>query len=163
MGHFKIDNEFWVFEIQTDYCGKGYHCGLTYGGPNTCIEFRVDNDTANIFDIQCIYLGDILQETFFRIPDIRSNPELEKMKYPKCYESDDEHKLPCIVNVTRDEMQLIFRGNSFDVYYYYADGRVEFYYDEDMKLLHIKVTDLTEEEYNFLKSGGANGEHFHWN
>lgn len=34
---------------------------------------------------------------------------------------------------------------------YVKDGRVEYYSDENWNLMYIKVVDLTEEEYNYLK------------
>ena len=161
MGYFKIDDEFCLFEIMPRYPASGNTYLITYGDRSTCIEFRISVDSSRIFDIQCIYLDSVLQEPSLRLPDIRSNPEIKKAPFSVCHEKDDSRRIPCLINLTRDEMDFIISADSSAVTYCYADDRVEYYYDDDFKLLYFKVLALTEEEYTFLKSCGATGKHRH--
>ena len=49
-------------------------------------------------------------------------------------------------------IKFILLGEYLEATRYYADGRVEYYYDEDMRLLYIKVKGLTTEEYQFFRN-----------
>lgn len=163
MGNFKIDNEFWTFKIYTKEAWGDWEQFVTYGDMGTCIELRRNASTCCILDIECIYMDNVHSEEIFRRPDIRACLEwLELREYDKAacfYNGDTKRRIPCIINVLRDEMALIFSPS--DAEFYHIDGRVEYYYDEKFQLAYIKVVDLTEKEYNFLKSAGANGEYPH--
>ena len=59
-------------------------------------------------------------------------------------------RLPCLVNIIRNELDIVLQGSVDDAYSYCKEGRVEYYYDKEDNLLYIKVVDLTEAEYEYL-------------
>ena len=59
-------------------------------------------------------------------------------------------RLPCLVNIIRNELDIVLQGSVDDAYAYCKEDRVEYYYDKEDNLLYIKVVDLTEAEYEYL-------------
>ena len=148
MGYFTVKDQDCVFRIVT---GREYgrsRC-LPFGNPDTLIEMTLDRDTDKIIDIECIYLGGVFHEPALKLPDRRSNPEVRAYHTACCYEDTPRSRLPCMVNLTRDELTLIFSSDP-EAKLCVADERVEYYYSDKFDLLYIKVVDLTAEEYAFL-------------
>ena len=156
MGYFSINDPEYVFRIQTNwndydrseyYRYTGYYC-LSFGSPNTLIEMTLDNFTNKIMEIECLYLGEVFHEPAVKSPYFGSKPRLIG-DVPECYEDKTGYRLPCVVNLTRNELTLIFASN-LEPKLYFADERAEYYYSDELDLLYIKVVDLTAEEYAFL-------------
>ena len=148
MGFFAVHDADCVFRIETvRKCGR-YRC-LPFGNSDTLIEMTLDRDHDWIIEIECFYLGGVFREPALKPPDRRSNPELREYHTAVCYEDPTKTRLPCMVNLTRDELALIFFSKCEPKFYVVHD-RVEYYYSSEFDLLYIKVVDLTAEEFAFL-------------
>ncbi|MBQ6799363.1 MAG: hypothetical protein IJP11_09015 [Oscillospiraceae bacterium] len=150
MGYFAVDVNDLVFRIEADE-PAGSTSTTTLGDDDTCIEIQISPFTTVISNIECVYLGKVFSEPNLWLPDIRSNPDLEMRHFPSCgNDCGYGERLPCLVNVVRNELDIVLKGSVDEVCSYHKDGRVEYYYSEDDDLLYIKVRDLTDEEYEFL-------------
>ena len=151
MGYFAIDVDDLIFRIKTNEPVMSSTSTIALGDANTCIEITTSTFTSIISDIECIYLGKVYSEPNLLLPDIRSNPDLEDDYFPSCCnECEYGERLPCLVNIIRNELDIVLKGSVDDAYAYHKEGRVEYYYDKERALLYIKVVDLTEEEYEYL-------------
>ena len=152
MGYFAVDMNDLVFRIEIDE-PAGSTSTLTLGDADTCIEIQICPFTTIISNIEWVYLGKVYREPNLWLPDIRSNPDLEKEYFPSCgNDCGFGERLPCLVNVVRSELDIVIKGTVDDVHSYYKEDRVEYYYNEDGDLLYFKVLDLTDKEYEFLSS-----------
>ena len=150
MGYFAVDVNDLVFRIEADE-PAGSTSTTTLGDDDTCIEIQISSFTTVISNIECVYLGKVFSEPNLWLPDIRSNPDLEMRYFPSCgNDCGYGERLPCLVNVVRNELDIVLKGSVDEVCSYHKDDRVEYYYSEDGDLLYIKVRDLTDEEYEFL-------------
>lgn len=145
MGYFTVKDPDFVFRIKRDIAYGRSRC-LRFGNPHTLIEMTLDWDTDKIVEIECLYLGGVFHEPALKLPDRRSNPEIRAYHTACCYEDTPKSRLPCMVNLTRDELALIFSSNC-EPKFCVADERVEYYYSGEFDLLYIKVVDLTDDEF----------------
>ena len=151
MGYFAVNSDDLVFRIETDEPAEASTSTTTLGDADTCIEITMCCFTATIASIECVYLGKVYSEPNLWLPDFRSNPDLERNYLPSCCnDCGYGERLPCLVNVVRNELDIVLNGSITDVYSYYKEDRVEYYYNAEGDLIYIKVLDLTDEEYEFL-------------
>lgn len=148
MGYFAINEHDCVFRIQTDSKCADYYSCFSFGNSDTLVE--VTEEDGCILDIECIYLDRIYSAPAFLFPDIRSKPELKPTFYIWSPSGEEGIRMPCFLNVTCQEFDIVFSSQVGNVQTYYKDGRVEYYYGASLNLLYIKVVDLTEEEFNYL-------------
>ena len=101
-----------------------------------------------IHSIECIYVDDVEECKYY----LRDYSEIEGIKrlpdLGYCYHEDDDRIL--ILNLDGAQLDIML-SECLKATYYYADGRVEYYYDEQMRLLYIKVKNLSAEEYRYFK------------
>ena len=102
---------------------------------------------VNCFEIESMY------EIPISLPgsDLFEDPN-EWLDGGKWYYNEEVYTCACILN--RKEFAVIFcfdPESVMDPMFYHKSGRVKFLYDDVQTLLYIKVTDLTEDEYAFLK------------
>lgn len=116
------------------------------------IEFA---GTMRVLQMDC-EMRSILMESIFDLPDIRSDSDLEPLEdalFLSNWGSGEENSPSSFIlnlHPWKRELELIFEADCYPAYYH-ADGNVEYYYDEHFHLGYIKVINLTEKEYNFLK------------
>ena len=89
-----------------------------------------ESSSARIIAIECIYLGEVLHEPRLKLPDCRSNPNLNSYYEAVCYDDRSHSRYPCVVNLIGDELTLIFSGTCEPAIYYVHD-RVEYYYNRN--------------------------------
>ena len=145
---FAVNDADCVFRIETGYECSGYLC-LSYGNSDTLIEMTTESSSARIIAIECIYLGEVLHEPRLKLPDCRSNPNLNSYYEAVCYDDRSHSRYPCVVNLIGDELTLIFSGTCEPSIYHVHD-RVEYYYNKEFDLVYIKVVDLTADELAYL-------------
>ena len=151
LSRFAVNENDCVFRIETHRLGlwdSGIAC---FGDSNTLIEIRESGGT--IIDIECIYLEPTLHEPNLFLPDYRNDPDLQETEYFYCpeYEYEYETRHPCVVNVVRDKMEIIFSESLDNICYYHVEGRVEYYCDNENDIVMMRVSDLTEDEYRALR------------
>ena len=97
--------------------------------------------------IECIYADSVEIERFY----LRDYTEIEGIrKFPDISYIDDEDRL-VYLNLEENRLDILM-SECLEATHYYADGRVEYYYDENVRLLYIKVKNLTDEEYRYFQS-----------
>ncbi len=124
-------------------------------------------DTNNIFELDLYVLGNEIcsgvcalsnriEESDYELPDIN---DLEK-KYIASYFSESgpinvENAGSFSIIYNQKDMHICFKPKSL-IKSYYELGRLILYYDDKYGLCDIRIKDLTEEEYNFLKQEELN-------
>lgn len=149
VSRFAVDEDYCVFRIDTGFMGVGTDSGIgSYGSSDTLIEIREAGGI--VIDIECIYLGKVMQEPNLFLTDIRTDPDLEQRDLPFRSDYSYAERHPGLVNVADRELTVIVSQNLEKVCSCFISGRVEYYYDDEELLVYFKVTDLTEEEAAFL-------------
>ena len=150
---FAVNENDCVFRIETgrhSFDGSFFSTGIgSFGDSDTLIEIR--ESERWIIDIECIYLNPTLHEPNLFLPDYRNDPDLEETLNFYCPDYEYETRMPGLVNVVRDRMEIIFSEKLADVCRFHVEGRVEYYCDGENEIVMMRVSDLTEEEYNFLR------------
>ena len=150
LGRFAVDENDCVFRIETGLRGSGDMSGIaSFGDADTLIEIRECGGT--IIDIECIYLKPTLHEPNLFLPDHRSDPELVETPYFYCPDYEYETRQPCLVNVVRDKMEIILSEKLDDISYYHTAGRVGYYCNGQLDVVFIRITGLSESEYDTLR------------
>lgn len=163
MAEFKIDTGWSVFDIYLSGFGEPAGCSFQYGSARTLLNVSVSN-SGRILDMGLIYADRIHREDT-TLPDRKS---LRTRILPIGPE-DQLFRKPLWVNLhpRKKELEMIFLPAPYTnirVHSCYKEDRVEIYYtdytrfDEELdelvsesSLAIIKVVDLTEEEYAYLK------------
>ncbi len=129
-----------------------YRCarlGSWYG----VLEFDFSYLDCTIVNSVCV-LCHTLYEKSVELPPIQAltkqyvTPFFMRGEYNSGYAGDFE------IAFTRDEAVVILHEltlDDADITAYVASNRLTFYYGDDFVLRCIKISDLTEEEYEFLK------------
>ena len=150
LSRFAVDENDCVFRIETGRRGFAAWGGIAYfGDSNTLIEIRESGGT--IIDIECIYLEPKLHEPNLFLPDYRNDSALEETESFYCPGYQYEVRHLCLVNVVRDRMEIILGENVDDICCYHVEGRVEYYCNDQQEVVLIRITDLSEYEFNVLK------------
>lgn len=152
LSRFAVNENDCVFRIETRRRGSGerWESGIgSFGDEDTLIEIRESGGA--ILDIECIYLNPTLHEPNLFLPDYRSDPELGDPYIFCCPDYEYGIRMPCVVNVVRDKMEIIFSENLDDVSCCHVEGRVEYYCTSTSDVVFIRISDLTEEEYRVLR------------
>ena len=144
--NFIIDHSDYVFRI---ICGDQTRPTntLVFGDSDNWLEVNTFNDSHEISSIDCMYTNNIVNEEYLlydytKIPDIKNY-------YSVCSYYEEDTAEDFTINLHKDELDIML-NRFLDPSYYYVDGRIQYYYDDDLLLLYIKVVDLTEEEYNYF-------------
>lgn len=146
---FAVDDNDCVFRIETGRHSFDGRSGIgCFGDSDTLIEIR--ESCGDIIDIECIYLEPTLHEPNLFLPNYRCDPDLEETEIFDCPDYEYEKRHLCVVNVVRDRMEIIFGEGLDRICRYHVEGRVEYYCDDNNQLVLLRVSDLTEEEFNFL-------------
>ena len=147
---FAINDNDCIFRIETGLRDISRFGGIaSFGDMDTLIEIR--ESCGMIVDIECIYLSPTLHEPNLFLPDYRCNPELEETEFFNCPDYEYEVRHPCVVNVVRDRMEMIFSEDLDSITRYHVEGRVEYYCNDQGDVGLIRISDLSEQEYNFLR------------
>lgn len=122
---------------------------IVFGDDESRLEVTTFEGTNQIKSIECIYIDTIENERYY----LRDYKEIDNIrKFPDIsinYNEEDDNTL--ILNLFENYLDIIL-NECLDATHCYIDGRVEYYYDENMSLLYIKVKDLTNEEYQYFQS-----------
>lgn len=122
---------------------------VVFGDDANRLELNITLKDNFISSIDCIYLKDIMNEKISLL-DIRNTDTIgEFVEASSYYKQKDVSGF--IVNFNRDELDIIL-SDSLTPTLYFADGRVEYYYDKNLDLIYIKIIDLSEDEYEYFKS-----------
>lgn len=149
LSRFAVNENDCVFRIETGQRGFAPGSGIaSFGDSDTLIEIRESGGA--IIDIECIYLEPTLHEPNLFLPDYRSDSELEETEYFFCPDYQYATRQPCVVNVVRDRMEIILSENLDDVCCYHAEGRVEYYCNDQQEVVLIRIADLSEYELSVL-------------
>ncbi len=112
------------------------------------IEVTTYEGSCLIQSITCIYAESVEIERYYlhdytEIEEIKKLPDISFL-----YNEDD---ILLYLNLLETSLDIML-SECIEAAYYYADGRVEYYYDENMRLLYIKVKNLTAEEYQYFQN-----------
>lgn len=143
-----IDDEYFAFRIYNNY-KSSVKDSITLRDNGNILDICKDVNTGNIIYIEATIIESIYNDKIY-LPDIRSDNDL--ILFPKAISNYNDERIPhFMINYDCDELSIIFSSN-INPYYYYVDNRTEYYYDENLNLLYVKVINLTEEECKFLSS-----------
>ena len=140
------------FNIYTDLSDeKEGTAGAVSNCPAGYLYIETDLATGRIVRMNCEVRRTMIAP--FCFPDIRNRDDLEPFHGAFLYGSfqkDDYHGFLLNLQSREKELDIVIEPQ-ITTHYYYKEGRVEYYYSDDWELLYIKVVDLTDDEYTFLK------------
>lgn len=142
-----IINGDYIFSVQGNNNGEATR-SVVFGDEDNRLEMSISQDSDIITSIDCVYVKNILNESIV-LPDVRSDESIREYKEPSSYYNQKDVS-GFVVNFNRDELDIIL-SESLKPMLFYIDDRIEYYYDENLDLIYIKVTNLTEEEYEYFK------------
>ncbi len=163
MSEFKINtgvSEFSIYLPQTSEC-RSY--SVSFGDFDNLVDVSVDN-WGRIVDVDCISVAEICQKEI-ELPD-RETLRCYFSPYGPPEEDGEYYGWPLWINLhpEKRELNILLYTSSPQPEYCFEDGRIELYYrkadryNEDtdefdtVDLLEcIRVLDLTDEEYAYLK------------
>ncbi len=148
----KITNGLELFSIKNMTRNLQTKINLLGHTPYDILEIETTIVGGYVYSITCINQENMVEEEIkLAEPD----------KLFKCrsvgfcfddYEFDMiDEKIPFQLVFTSQELDIILSRNIDDVFKYCKNERVEYYMDEEDKLLYIRIRDLTPEEYKILK------------
>lgn len=122
---------------------------IVFGDDECRLEVTTFEGSNQIKSIECIYIDTIENERYY----LRDYKEIDNIrKFPDIsinYNEEDDNIL--ILNLFENYLDIIL-NECLDATHCYIDDRVEYYYDENMRLLYIKVKNLTNEEYQYFQN-----------
>ena len=122
---------------------------MVYNDGEIHLEFSRYEGSNLVKYIECIYAECVEIEDYY-LPDYT---EIEDVRKVPDISLNDEDREGFLVYLNLMENQLDILINEYLLATcYYADGRVEYYYDDDLRLLYIKVKNLTPEEYQYFSN-----------
>ena len=142
-----------LFSIENDEV-KGHSRIFSYGKPYVGeLDIVVSDLGAYILSIDCPYSEDMIEmDMHLQEPEELQLTEKEFAHfYPT---SEDNYCGTFQIAFSEKEMDIVL-SNEITPNNYSKNDRVEYYYKDD-ELIYIRVKDLTEEEYNKLKSQKKN-------
>ena len=150
MPNFTVNTDDRLFRIRPNTIPDGYGYSVYGLGESGRLEITLTAERY-LVSIDCYELEKIHELPIF-LPGIQECAEdgAGPIRGGKPYESglDDDFSFECILN--KDGFAIVF-SDDLEPCFYCKEGRVEYLYDEFMCLSYIKVVDLTDEEYAYLK------------
>ena len=162
MAQFEINTGISVFSIYTKAV-KGYNSySVNYGNNDNLVQLSVDN-RGMLYSIDCIYTEGIREEPL-ELPRREDMERFFRLEGPP--EEDAGIRWPLRVNLhpQKRELDILLYSSNLKPAYCYCDGRVEIYYNDQREYDEeldefltvfvpscIKVLDLSDEEYAYLK------------
>ena len=158
---FVVNDNACAFHIDRGRYSKNWRSEVaSFGDRDTLIEIK--ECLGSIIDIRCLYLKPTLCEPNLILPDYHCDTHLKRTDEAYCYDYISGERNPCVVNLVRDKIEIILREDLEDICYYYGEDRVEFYCNEANGVVFFRISDLTEEEFEFLDqqaSASSMGSH----
>lgn len=140
------------FNIYTDlYDQREGDSGHVSNCPSGYLYIETVVNTMRIVRINCEVRTITIAPFYF--PDIRDRDDLKPFDGAVLlghFGDDDYPGFLLILQSRKKELDIIL-DPQIAPHYYYTEGRVEYYYSDCWRLLYIKVVDLTDDEYAFLK------------
>lgn len=147
-----IINNDYIFSILANNTGEDTRT-IVFGDSNNRLELTIGLTSDLIQSIDCIYVENILNE-LMTLDDYRTNNDIREYKEVSSYY--EQHEVSeFIVNFNKDELDIIL-SKKLQPALYYADGRVEYYYDDNLDLIYVKVIKLTEDELEYFNNLSSN-------
>lgn len=140
------------FNIYTDFSDQREgNSGSVSNCPAGYLYIETDLHTGSIVRMNC-EVRTIMIAPFY-LPDIRNRDDLKLFHGAFLFGSFHDDDYPgFLLNLQSRKKELdIIIDPKITTHYYYIEGRVEYYYSDCWELLYIKVVDLTDDEYRFLK------------
>lgn len=145
-GNFTIKDDDCVFRIVCNTLDEPTET-IVYDDGEIQVEITTYEGSCLVHSIECIYAESVEIERYY----LRDYTEIEDIKkFPDISINTDADFYICF-NLFESYLDIIM-NECIEATHYYADGRLEYYYDENMTLLYIKVKDLTEEEYRYFRN-----------
>ncbi len=113
-----------------------------FGYDNNVLEIRYNEFDNTLISMFCM-LCDWLQEDDLNLPDFKELKEVDNTLFLR----KDRCDFRIIYN--EDNLNIIFGGVN-NISQYSKKGRINYYFDDEMKLCVARVNDLSKEEYNVL-------------
>jgi hypothetical protein len=121
---------------------------IAIGDDNNNLEITFDSSTLKIASIESSYVDNILNENLY-LPSYKEDKRISRCVAPT-FSYDEEFPPTYVLNYNREELDILINDN-LEPSYYYLDGRVEYYYDDEFNLTFVRVNSLKEEEYDFFE------------
>ena len=164
MSEFKINTGWSVFSILLTQNSDYRRCSVNFGDFDDMVDVSMDNHNR-IIDIECICARQILLKAV-ELPDQKT---LGCCFAPYALPDEDSEdyglSLSICLHPSRRELNVLLYTANPKPERYYKDGRVELYYrsalrydenaeewDEVNIVECVRILDLTDEEYAYLKS-----------
>ena len=144
-----INNDDFVFKLVCKDKNKLTET-IVFGDENNRLEVNVYNGSYQISSMECIYLDNIVVDKYY-LPDYTQINGIKEFHDISCYYEEDSFR-DFELNLNNNNQLDILLNENLDPTHYYVDGRIEYYYDDNMLLLYVKIKDLTPEEYNYFKN-----------
>ena len=112
------------------------------GDFNNILEIEYNPNDNSINSIYCPLCCDIC-EYDLKVPPYNDLKKIDKN---------------IITSTKQNYFRIFYTHNNLDLFLesvpkiksYYTNGRIDYFYDENMELCNIRIKDLTEEEYNVI-------------
>lgn len=152
MSRFAVNQDDRIFRIEGERtCAPSY--SIYSNGEGDSIEVTYVLNHRYIESMDCFGL-----ERIYELPI--SPPNSEECRETGAEPVDSAHwygneeEFSCVCTLSKDEFTIIVDPDAEDLMdpcFYHKDGRVEYMYNDFQQLMYIKVVDLTDDEYRFLK------------
>lgn len=123
---------------------------LSFGDATNYLDIEFSSDYGTIQSLECIF-QDNMTNLDLHLPGPESLKETE-YAYILLDDDDDEENMGTFqLNVGDHELDILFSSNT-NVYQFSKNDCVEYYYDDEYKLLYIKILNLSDDDYQYLLS-----------
>ena len=147
-----MKNDKYNVEIGKDYLihifngSKAIYAKRKYGNDdNIIMEILYDYGDYSIISVNCI-LSVFMDNMDYKLPDYDTLNKVDENKLIfERWQTDEYFR----VIFNKKEANIVL-GLPESISNYYTNGRVDFYFNNEMKLCDIRVRDLTYEEYCVL-------------
>ena len=128
--------------------------GVRLGELDNILELNLSRIDNNIKIISCILVSNI-QEKKLTLPSLNDLKERYNTPFflENGFENSNTNDFEMYYN--KNELNISF-NNSNKIAYYSKRDRIEFFYDEDINICDLRIINLSQAEYLFLKNEERN-------